>query len=1305
MGSSEMFNPSKIESKAVNHWSSNSIYEKVKKSRKGGRNYFLIRYPKIIDNDIKLTDIYRNILNDVWARFQSMRNYNVKSSISLDPLNYYLEDRTLKKNRIEDLDELSSDDIDIEELRDRIDTLEKRNKNEFTNYGLWFLDEDLYSTNDQSFLDSIWWTFKEIFDNDLIEERKEPLLWCPDCRMPISGAEIDHEEDVLEKAIIKVPIQKGKKRYFLTEISNSWTIPSSPCLIINPDEKYSVVKYRHKGSLEQSVMLDEKVEEIMEKADIEEYEVTKTVFGSKLEGRNYFYPLMDKVPYHKDLEGEHVHKIISSEKIDSKGTGIFFFTPAHDKKHWKIALEKDIDIYTPIEYTGKYDSDLRKTKYSGFPATNSDSMILNDLESQDNIFFRIVEDKKVKVCSYCSNRLLWMPGKEFFFKSSEFKEEIKKEYDRIHWIPKNKDLMQKDDIEIDDWYISRKGKIGIPIPLWRCDCGNTFIPEDRLDLSNISEYSKRKYPYSFIIDELNIKCDECGKYMSRINKVFNPLFTSSASPWAQLNYPKDQYGYQSWWPGKILLCQLGLDYTDIFTANLSLSNYIFDESSVESMFVHGNIETELDSLPSDIFEEIGYDSLRLKLLSEKPPWDDRELTKEDLNKASKLIRVFWNLYDFTDENIKKHDFSPEEVTIEFLQNDMPAEDEWLLSRLESVKKEMKNAFIDSRFDKAISILREFLIDDIAQWYISVGRARIKNEGEKNKQSLMKVLHEILITVSKLSTPLMPHTSETIYQGLNGKEISVFSNKWPTTNKLLRNKNIEEEMNTIRNMVNEIIEFKKQSDLPLKWPLKRIIIDFQEEGYYDLILKYAHLLINKGKLKDLDLVEAGEEWHEMKLTANPNKDAIGKTYQQWESRIAILLNQRPPEEIRIGIENGEYTIGIEGQIVEITSDMVTFDTEVPEGFHELEFEGFKVYIDLEITDNIWDEQMTKEIILRLKSMRKEFTLDEHDQVEVYIDADDDIIRSVEKNKEKIIDELDVRTLHLQDEDMEDAEYVLEWEIHDKPVYLGMTPLYKSNVMKIFKLIPGMDEETAETLYNSGYTSLEKLEKASASDISDIPEIKRIMARRIVHVVREEKEDLLHVGEEIEKEEISAEEQGAKMKEPHRGPHMETEGEGIEEEAGAKMPEGITKSTTYLTINQNNDKAFKLFKNVIETGMEGLCVTRDYPEKVKKKYGLEDVSMVWLSNVDRKDVIRPKNLEKFSLKLEKFLTEEGGIILLNGLEYLITNNEFRTVLHLLQSIKDQVAINESILLIPVSSTTLEEHQLELLESEVDEVLNNY
>ncbi|MFW6305254.1 MAG: DUF835 domain-containing protein, partial [Candidatus Saliniplasma sp.] len=144
-------------------------------------------------------------------------------------------------------------------------------------------------------------------------------------------------------------------------------------------------------------------------------------------------------------------------------------------------------------------------------------------------------------------------------------------------------------------------------------------------------------------------------------------------------------------------------------------------------------------------------------------------------------------------------------------------------------------------------------------------------------------------------------------------------------------------------------------------------------------------------------------------------------------------------------------------------------------------------------------------------------------------------------------------------------------------------------------------------------------------------------------------------------------------------------------------------TCATNYKDNDEDYTLFKDILDTGMDGMCITREYPKKIENKYGLEDVSIVWLSNVDRKNAVRPKNLEKLSLKLEKFLTARNGVILLSGVEYLITNNEFKTVLHLLQSLKDQVAITESILLIPISSKALDDYQLDLLESEMDKIIN--
>lgn len=151
---------------------------------------------------------------------------------------------------------------------------------------------------------------------------------------------------------------------------------------------------------------------------------------------------------------------------------------------------------------------------------------------------------------------------------------------------------------------------------------------------------------------------------------------------------------------------------------------------------------------------------------------------------------------------------------------------------------------------------------------------------------------------------------------------------------------------------------------------------------------------------------------------------------------------------------------------------------------------------------------------------------------------------------------------------------------------------------------------------------------------------------------------------------------------------------------KLPDKLQKACTYLILEKKSNKAFMIFKGMLDEGMKGICVTRQYPAKVKSKFDLNTVPVIWLSNIDQKNAYKPKNLEKLSLEMEIFLSKKHGIILLDGLEYLISNNDFRTVFHLIQSIKDQVAVTDSILVLSASPLTLEDNQIELLEKEVDD-----
>ena len=259
------------------------------------------------------------------------------------------------------------------------------------------------------------------------------------------------------------------------------------------------------------------------------------------------------------------------------------------------------------------------------------------------------------------------------------------------------------------------------------------------------------------------------------------------------------------------------------------------------------------------------------------------------------------------------------------------------------------------------------------------------------------------------------------------------------------------------------------------------------------------------------------------------------------------------------------------------------------------------------------------------------------------------------------------------------------------------------LDVLTSVPGISMDKAINLFDSGYNSIESLEAASQEDFALVEGITKLDAKRVY--------DHFHKGEPAPappQTAPSAAQQGAAPSaSTHREPEEPSTNESLQRPLEAAAPEppatpvrDLERSFSYLVEEEKPETSYNLFISTLEKGIKGYCITRNYPAKIRSKFDLKDVPIVWLSNVGRDNAIRPKDLEKLSLSLEQFLSQpDGGIVLLDGLEYLITNNNFISVLRLIQSLRDQVAINQSILLIAVNRSTLESHQLNLLEREVD------
>jgi len=1295
MVNDDRFDPQTVEVEIRDFWNSEGIDRKASESRGGNKKFYVARPPIPAKDCPNWDELYTNFVYDAWARFKSMQNLNVRNGLGLDPLNLRIEKLLMRDLEMSYLKALSDDKISeiFSEMNDKSIEFIENISEELHNLGLWMPSEFDYKTTSGEFIDSVWWSFKELMDKDLLTKKEKPVKWCPNCRISPSVSEISVKQEMGEKIFVKVPLASGKRRYFLLEIDDIWMLPAGLTIAVNPDLEYAVVKIdSEEDSPEQLVMLEKNVEKIIGETDIDEYKTLNTINGEELEGLSFRYPLGDKIPEKTEIRDKDAQKVIITDKVADDGTGFVFLAPEYKDDHWQIAEENDLETYNPILKNGYFDGGPRKNKYSGLSASESESVIIDDLESEDLLFIKKKIDRNVEMCDICRSKLIRYPIRGWFFEIPQNEEQTQERVEELEILP------SLENIAYNDWLLSRDNIWGVPLPRWECSsCGNAFIPSDREELTQISDYELSEDITPDMIMNSEGFCQECGDKMYREKKSLDPLFVNACSPWAQLYYPHQEEEYEAWWPGKVFLGRKSGDL-DLLTANLFLSSALFDEPSVEKIMFLGPVSSEIEyQNVKNLVSKNGYDSLRLYLLSDEPPWVHRIITKSDLEFSHQLQRVAWNLNKFFEENIDELETDIEDISSSSFEEEIKIEDRWILSKLETTKKEIVDYYERGRFDLAVESLEKLILEDVAQSYIKSSRTRLK-EGEEERILVMRTLYLILDSISKLLGPVSPFTAESIYQSLNGGKQSVFMEDWPKSDDRYVDQSLETMMDDAKDIVNEIMQVKRRSELPEKWPLRKIIYKARNRRGMDLAEKFADFIKSQAIVKNIQVLRPEEEWDETIFKAEPNREAIADSYKQWVGKIETLLRQKSSEKIKEGIEKGSFEIGLEGRIIEIDPSMVTFKREIPEGIQEISLHDQEIFVDLEITEEIWEEEMLKEIVLRLKSMRQDVGLSHEDEIEVYLDAEEEVIETIEANRSSIEDEVKARVFRVNEVDMDEAQYVLEWVVNGEIVEIGIKPLYRTKMIEYYSNISGLDMKSAELLYESGYTTMDSIRDVKPSQLSNIRGIESELANDILQYVEEkELEEVLEemkeeseesVTEEGEKEEIIEEDVDSKEK----------------EEVTKELPEGISKSSTYLIEEKTSDRSFRLLKNILETEEMGLCVTRDYPDKVKKKYDLEDIEMIWLSNVDREDAIRPKSLEKLSLALENFLSRTGGVILLKGLEYVITNNDFRTVLNLIQSIKDQVAVNESILLIPVNPSIMEKYQLDQLSGLVDSTLED-
>lgn len=1059
----------KIEQKVQNFWKEVGIFSKINKLRANGPQYSFLDGPPYCSGKIHLGTAWNKVIKDSYLRYKSMNGFNLRRQAGWDMHGLPIEHKVEQLMNIKSKQEI--EEIGIDTFVDKCKEFAIENKTamekEFDDLGVWMDWDDPYMTLDPQYMESAWWTLKKANEQNLLINDKRVISWCPHCQTALAAAEIDYEDKIDPSIFVKFPVKGKKSEYFLVWTTTPWTLPANLAICVNPEFDYAYVK-KDGDVLILAENLVEKVlgptvkihrtkipsqsdkgYEIIEEKEIL-YETIKTVKGRDLVGLKYIYPLdIEKQAQFDEIE--NVHSILSGNHVElEEGTGLVHTAPGHGPEDFEVGQANGLPIFCPVGEDGKFSEDAGK--YANKFCKDENPVIIEDLENKGLMHHTETIEHRYGVCWRCKTPIIYIATKQWFLKVTDIKDKMLSEIEKVEWIPKWAGEGRFHDWvdNAKDWTISRQRYWGIPIPIWECsDCGEIKVigSIDELKEESVGEItvSDDELVHRPHVDDIEVKCECCDKTIKRIPDVLDVWIDSGVAPWASLYYPQKEDKFTEWFPYDFITeghdQTRGWFYSQLGTGvilmekvpynKVLMHGFVLDENGKKMSKSLGNVVS-----PEEVIEKYGADVLRFYLLWASKPWDDLKFVWDELLNVNKMFNILWNVYVFSATYMSLDDFNPNNLTED--QYILRNEDKWIISRSNTLAKEVGEDLEKLFFHKATRKINNFILEDLSRWYVRLIRGRTWVESDNpDKLGAYYSLYTALSKLISVLCPIAPHISEEIYENIvknlnpNALE-SIHMIDWEYDEKDI-DKELEAKMDIVREVIESAARARDVAKYKLRWPVSDITIVSQDKKVLTAINDLAEIIKDQSNTKK---VLTASEFENLSFIAKPNLKTLGPRLKSDMGKVKKYLQTADGSLIKKELDKNGF-IEVEG--FELSSDDILFDSELPDDFVSSEFSQGNVFVNTNVTLEIKQEAMARELIRRVQDMRKDLDLDVEANINVVVETSSEFKDLIVPQAEVISHEIRANSLIISDteECCKDSEnYTKEWDIENEKVIISI-----------------------------------------------------------------------------------------------------------------------------------------------------------------------------------------------------------------------------------------------------------------------------